>query len=71
MGLRGEDPGASEGWPVRGQIGVRYLTRKGADFPEVSAGVNCQPTGVGWEAERSARPQWPLLVLQPPPTSFR
>jgi hypothetical protein len=68
MGLRVKEEGASERRPVMGRIGVAHdPARKGADFPLVSAGVNRQPTGVGCEADMSARSQGPLLVLQPPP----
>ncbi len=41
--------------------------RKRADFPLVSAGVSRQPTGVGGNADLSARPQGPSLVRPPPP----
>ena len=41
--------------------------RKPADFPLVRADVNRQPTGVGGKADKSARPQRPLLVRPPPP----
>jgi len=47
-----------------------YPTRKGADFPLVLAHENRQPTGAGSDADRSAGPQWPSLVLLPPPTHF-
>jgi len=78
MGLRAEEEGGSEGRPVIGRIGVEawgtgvhYPPRKWADFPLVSAGVNRQPTGVGWDADMSAGSQGPLLVLQPPPKTPR
>jgi hypothetical protein len=45
-----------------------HLTRKRADFPLVSARVDRQPTGVGCDADVSARSQGPSLVLWPPPT---
>jgi hypothetical protein len=44
-----------------------HPTRKGADFPRVSAGVRRQATGAGGVAELSARSQRPLLVRPPPP----
>jgi len=64
MGLRVKEEGASESRPVIGRIGIApsgkiIPLRKQADFPLVLADVNGQQTGVGSDAELSARSQGP------------
>jgi hypothetical protein len=65
MGLRVEDQGESEGRAVMVRIGVEPRgditpPRKRADFPVVSAGVKCQSTGAGSDADMSAGVQCPI-----------
>jgi len=58
--LRVEEEGESQCRPVMGRTGIEPCgkiipLRKQADFPLVSADVNSQQTGVGSDAEMSAR----------------